>query len=375
MVGKPALDVDLARLAPATMVADLIYTPLETPFLAQARERGCVTVNGLGLLLNQAKLAFKAWFGVHPGCHARAYQGRSRHLLKAPSRSFAAMTIPAGRKIDCHIHALDPVRFPYADDTPYRPSGQEIAPAAHLIRVLDAFDVRHALIVGTNSGYGTDSRILLDTLRQGNGRFKGVAVVENDVDIGELERLKAAGIIGVAFNCRFTAPAIIATPPPCWKSWSISDCSCRSRSRKTSCSTLLPLIEKSSVRLVFDHCGRPSVAHGLQQTGIPGAAGDRPRARRLYKAVGLLQVLAASRIRTRIRGRLSLPWSRPSRSIAASGDRTGRSCARRSGWITGRCSRCCLFCFRTLTISIDCCGGRLRGCLGLADAEEINQDR
>jgi shikimate dehydrogenase len=66
MIGKPALDVDLARLAPATLVADLIYTPLETPFLAQARERGCVTVNGLGLLLNQAKLAFKAWFGVLP---------------------------------------------------------------------------------------------------------------------------------------------------------------------------------------------------------------------------------------------------------------------------------------------------------------------
>jgi len=66
MVGKPALDVDLARLAPSTLVADLIYTPLETPFLAQARERGCVTVNGLGLLLNQAKLAFKAWFGVLP---------------------------------------------------------------------------------------------------------------------------------------------------------------------------------------------------------------------------------------------------------------------------------------------------------------------
>jgi len=40
------------------------------------------------------------------------------------------MTIPAGPKIDCHIHAIDPVRFPYADDTPYRPSGQEIAPAA-----------------------------------------------------------------------------------------------------------------------------------------------------------------------------------------------------------------------------------------------------
>ena len=66
MIGKPALAIDLARLTPATLVADLIYTPLETPFLAEARQRGCVTVNGLGLLLNQARLAFKAWFGVLP---------------------------------------------------------------------------------------------------------------------------------------------------------------------------------------------------------------------------------------------------------------------------------------------------------------------
>ena len=66
MIGKPALDVDLARVAPTTLVADLIYTPLETPFLAEARLRGCTTVNGLGLLLNQARLAFKAWFGVLP---------------------------------------------------------------------------------------------------------------------------------------------------------------------------------------------------------------------------------------------------------------------------------------------------------------------
>ncbi|QQN65675.1 shikimate dehydrogenase [Bradyrhizobium diazoefficiens] len=66
MVGKDALDIDLSRLKPATLTADLIYTPLETPFLAEARARGCVTVNGLGLLLNQARLAFKAWFGVMP---------------------------------------------------------------------------------------------------------------------------------------------------------------------------------------------------------------------------------------------------------------------------------------------------------------------
>jgi shikimate dehydrogenase len=65
-VGKSALEIDLSRLRPETLTADLIYTPLETPFLADARARGCVTVNGLGLLLNQARLAFKAWFGILP---------------------------------------------------------------------------------------------------------------------------------------------------------------------------------------------------------------------------------------------------------------------------------------------------------------------
>jgi shikimate dehydrogenase len=66
MLGKPALDVSLARLPAQAIVGDLIYIPPETPFLAAARAQGNLTVNGLGLLLNQARLAFEAWFGVLP---------------------------------------------------------------------------------------------------------------------------------------------------------------------------------------------------------------------------------------------------------------------------------------------------------------------
>ena len=66
MGDKPALDVSLARLQGKAIVGDLIYVPLETPFLAAARAQGNLTVNGLGLLLNQARLAFEAWFGVRP---------------------------------------------------------------------------------------------------------------------------------------------------------------------------------------------------------------------------------------------------------------------------------------------------------------------
>jgi shikimate dehydrogenase len=66
MAGKPPLDISLDRLPKRALVGDLIYIPPETPLLAAARARGNVTVNGLGLLLNQARPAFNAWFGVMP---------------------------------------------------------------------------------------------------------------------------------------------------------------------------------------------------------------------------------------------------------------------------------------------------------------------
>src|SRR5262245_32407996 len=64
MTGQPALDIRLDKLAPSALVADIIYTPLETPFLAAARRRGNRTVNGLGMPLNQGRPAWKAWVGV-----------------------------------------------------------------------------------------------------------------------------------------------------------------------------------------------------------------------------------------------------------------------------------------------------------------------
>ena len=173
------------------------------------------------------------------------------------------MTLPGGPKIDCHIHALDPVRFPYGADTPYRPSGQEIAPAAQLIRVFDAFDVRHGLVVATNTGYGSDSRILLDTLSQGGGRFKGVAVVENDVDISELERLKAAGVIGIAFNVPFHGADYYRNTASLLEKLTSLGLFLQIQVEQDQLLDLLPLIDKSPVRLVFDHCGRPSVAQGV----------------------------------------------------------------------------------------------------------------
>jgi shikimate dehydrogenase len=66
MQGAPALEMPLGQLDARSIVADLVYVPLETPLLAAARERGLVAVDGLGMLLHQAVPGFKRWFGVTP---------------------------------------------------------------------------------------------------------------------------------------------------------------------------------------------------------------------------------------------------------------------------------------------------------------------
>ena len=58
--------LDLGLLPRKTLVTDIVYVPLETPLLAEARARGLRTVDGLGMLLHQAVPGFEAWFGVRP---------------------------------------------------------------------------------------------------------------------------------------------------------------------------------------------------------------------------------------------------------------------------------------------------------------------
>jgi shikimate dehydrogenase len=66
MAGQPALDLRLDALPPSALVNDIVYVPLETPLLAAARARGNRVVDGIGMLLHQARPGFAAWFGVEP---------------------------------------------------------------------------------------------------------------------------------------------------------------------------------------------------------------------------------------------------------------------------------------------------------------------
>lgn len=66
MAGQPPLALDLSPCKRDALVADIVYTPLKTPLIAAARERGLRTVGGLGMLLHQAVPGFERWFGVRP---------------------------------------------------------------------------------------------------------------------------------------------------------------------------------------------------------------------------------------------------------------------------------------------------------------------
>ena len=66
MAGHDPLEIGVAALRQDCIVADLVYVPLETPLLAQARARALSTVDGLGMLLHQATPGFEKWFGVKP---------------------------------------------------------------------------------------------------------------------------------------------------------------------------------------------------------------------------------------------------------------------------------------------------------------------
>lgn len=66
MTGQPPLDLDLAQLPDEAVVYDIVYAPLETPLLVQARARGLETVDGLDMLIGQAALAFELFFDAEP---------------------------------------------------------------------------------------------------------------------------------------------------------------------------------------------------------------------------------------------------------------------------------------------------------------------
>ena len=171
-------------------------------------------------------------------------------------------------KIDSHCHVLDPARFPYAPDVAYRPAGQEMGTLDQYLQVMDSYGIRHALLVGPNSGYGLDNRCLLDALQRHPDRFRGIAVVRNDTSLDELQRLREAGVVGVAFNAALLGTDFYADTGPLLRRLAELDLFAQVQVEHDQLVTLQPMLIDSGVRLLIDHCGRPAPGAGLDQPGF-----------------------------------------------------------------------------------------------------------
>ena len=171
-------------------------------------------------------------------------------------------------KIDCHVHVLDPARFPYGSGTHYRPMGQEMGTPAQLAQVMEAYGTHRALLVGPNSGYGLDNACMLDTIAHSEGRYKGIAVVENGIALEELRALQRQGVVGVAWNVTHYGLDYYRDAAALVEKLVALDMFVDVQTEHEQMVSMLPLLVESGVRVLVDHCGRPTLDAGLDQPGF-----------------------------------------------------------------------------------------------------------
>lgn len=182
-------------------------------------------------------------------------------------------TLYSAPKIDCHCHLFDPEAFSYRADAPYHPSGGEIASADYFVQVMDAYGVAHALLVGPNSGYGSDNRCMLDGIRRHPGRFKGIAVVDNDAPATQLQALQAQGIVGFAFNVALLGPAHYADADPLFERIAALGMFVQVQVRDEQMAALAPRLAGCGAPILVDHHGRPDLSQGLGGAGFQALLG------------------------------------------------------------------------------------------------------
>lgn len=171
-------------------------------------------------------------------------------------------------KIDCHAHVLDPARFPYGEDIEYKPAGQEIGTAHQLVHVMKTFGVRHLLLVQPNSGYGSDNSCMLDAIRTYSGHFKGVAIADLDASLETLRDMKRQGIVGIAFNSTFHGTDYYRKSGKLMEKLAELGMFLQLQVEHDQLLAFEDWIRQIPVRVLVDHCGRPTPQAGLGQPGF-----------------------------------------------------------------------------------------------------------
>ncbi len=171
--------------------------------------------------------------------------------------------------VDCHAHIIDPARFPFADGPGYRPKPDEHGPREAYNAVLDRHGVTHALLVQP-SAYGFDNSAMLDAIADRPGRFKGIAVIAADTTDAEMEKLTAAGVVGVRFNLVSYQPDALSIPdaPRLLARLRERNWFAQIYAHDAQWPELAPLLRASGVAVLIDHFGVRDLSSGPGQPGF-----------------------------------------------------------------------------------------------------------
>jgi predicted TIM-barrel fold metal-dependent hydrolase len=172
--------------------------------------------------------------------------------------------------IDSHAHVFDLTRFPFQDSRGFDIPPNEQGSVADYVAVLDAHDVRHALLVNPLGGYGIDNRCMLAAIAEHPGRFKGVSLLPPDVTDAQVKAMVDGGIIGIRFNLNFEkSPSLFGKAGERALSiarevgWFV-----QVHYEGETIIPALPVLTASRLPIVIDHFGRPHVPEGIGQPGF-----------------------------------------------------------------------------------------------------------
>ena len=173
-------------------------------------------------------------------------------------------------RVDCHAHVYDLKNHPFHSSSGFDTLACEIGTADQFACILEAHGFTHGLLINPLGGYGTDNSCLIQTLDRFKGKFKGVAVVKHDTPEAEFDRMAEAGVVGLRFNLNFpTSPSLFAAGAERTlrlareRGWFA-----QVHYEGDTLLEALPILQRSGLRIVFDHCGRPNAQAGLGQAGF-----------------------------------------------------------------------------------------------------------
>ncbi|MBL8652553.1 MAG: amidohydrolase family protein [Alphaproteobacteria bacterium] len=173
------------------------------------------------------------------------------------------------RIVDSHAHVFCGPELPLSDKRLYTPEPCQAGRVEDFAAVLDSHGVTHGLIVGAQP-YHTDNRCLLRAIEAGRGRFKGIALVDGDTPMRELETLKAAGVVGFRINLSWEGQRALNEPgserlfaQARELGWFV-----QVHCEREEFAQVAPILRARKVRVMIDHHGRPDPDLGIGQPGF-----------------------------------------------------------------------------------------------------------